>query len=90
MRRSGERRWRLAVHRRYRRLLARHGSAQTDHAGAVGLPSAAEAAHLMRFDLIVSFDSPNMRTMFDHVVADVREAFPGYDVQVQFDFDVSD
>lgn len=49
-----------------------------------------EAAHLMRFDLIVSFDSPNMRTMFDHVVADVREAFPGYDVQVQFDFDVSD
>lgn len=44
----------------------------------------------MRFDIIVSFDAPNMRTMFDHVVADVREAFPGYDVQAQLDTDISD
>lgn len=44
----------------------------------------------MRFDIIVSFDSPNMQVMYDHVVNDVREAFPDYDVQVQFDFDISD
>ncbi|MBR1404068.1 MAG: cation transporter [Treponema sp.] len=44
----------------------------------------------MRFDIIVSFDSPNMQTMFNHVVEDVREAFPDYNVQVQFDTDISD
>lgn len=44
----------------------------------------------MRFDIIVSFDAPNMQSMFDHVVADVREAFPDYDVQVQFDTDICD
>ena len=49
-----------------------------------------EEAKKMRFDIIVSFDSPNMQAMYNHVVADVREAFPDYDVQVQFDFDVSD
>ena len=49
-----------------------------------------EAAKIMRFDIVVSFDSPNMKVMYNHVVADVREAFPDYDVQVQFDFDISD
>lgn len=49
-----------------------------------------EGAKSMRFDIIVSFDSPDMQTMFNHVVSDVREAFPEYDVQAQFDTDVSD
>lgn len=49
-----------------------------------------EVAKKMRFDIIVSFDSPNMKTMYNHVVDDVREAFPDYDIQVQFDFDISD
>lgn len=49
-----------------------------------------EVAKIMRFDIIVSFDSPNMKVMYNHVVADVREAFPDYEVQVQFDFDISD
>ena len=49
-----------------------------------------EVAKVMRFDIVVSFDSPNMQVMYDHVVSDVREAFPDYDVQVQFDFDISD
>lgn len=44
----------------------------------------------MRFDLIVSFDSPDMKIMFQHVVDDVKSAFPDYDVQVQFDTDISD
>ena len=44
----------------------------------------------MRFDIIVSFDAPNMQSMVDHVVAAVREAFPDYDVQVQFDTDICD
>ena len=49
-----------------------------------------EAAKIMRFDIIVSFDSPNMQVMYNHVVDDVKQAFPDYDIQVQFDFDVSD
>ena len=49
-----------------------------------------EKEKIMRFDLIVSFDSPNMKAMFRHVVTDIKEAYPDYDVQVQFDMDVSD
>jgi len=49
-----------------------------------------EAEKIMRFDIVVSFDSPNMQAMYNHVVNDVKEAFPDYDVQVQFDFDISD
>jgi hypothetical protein len=49
-----------------------------------------EKAKVMRFDIIVSFDSLSMKEMFNHVVQDVRDAFPDYDVQVQFDVDISD
>lgn len=49
-----------------------------------------EQAKKMRFDIIVSFDSLSMKEMFNHVVQDVRDAFPDYDVQVQFDVDISD
>ena len=42
------------------------------------------------FDIIVSFDSLSMKEMFNHVVQDVKDAFPDYDVQVQFDVDISD
>ena len=49
-----------------------------------------EKAKIMRFDIIVSFDSLSMKEMFNHVVQDVRDAFPDYDVQVQFDVDISD
>lgn len=49
-----------------------------------------EQVKQMRFDIIVSFESLSMREMFNHVVEDVRDAFPDYDVQVQFDIDISD
>ncbi|WP_407427724.1 cation diffusion facilitator family transporter [Treponema sp.] len=49
-----------------------------------------EANKIMRFDIIVSFDSPDMHIMYNHVVDDVKQAFPDYDIQVQFDFDISD
>lgn len=45
---------------------------------------------VMRFDIIVSFEARNMREMFEHVVNDVKEAYPDYQVQVQFDIDISD
>ena len=49
-----------------------------------------EEEKTMRFDIIVSFDSLNMQQLFLHVVDDVKTAFPDYDVQVQFDTDISD
>ena len=49
-----------------------------------------ETEKLMRFDIIVSFDSLNMNELFNHVVEDVRDAFPDYNVQVQLDTDISD
>ena len=49
-----------------------------------------EKTKVMRFDIIVSFESASMKDMFNHVVQDVRDAFPDYDVQVQFDVDISD
>ena len=49
-----------------------------------------EKEKTMRFDIIVSFESLDMKQLFMHVVEDVKEAFPDYDVQVQFDTDISD
>ena len=45
---------------------------------------------IIRFDIIVSFDSLNMQQLFNHVVDDVKAEFPDYNVQVQFDTDISD
>ena len=44
----------------------------------------------MRFDIVISFDSPDMEKVYNHVVNDIREAFPDYDIQVQSDTDISD
>jgi len=49
-----------------------------------------EEKKIMRFDIIVSFESLSMKELFNHVVEDVCQAFPDYDIQVQFDTDISD
>ncbi|MBP5519451.1 MAG: cation transporter [Treponema sp.] len=49
-----------------------------------------EVSKIMRFDIIVSFETLSMQDLFKHVVEDVRDAFPDYDVQVQMDIDISD
>lgn len=49
-----------------------------------------EKAKIMRFDIIVSFDSLDMEGIYNHVVEDVKKAFPDYTLEVQFDFDISD
>ena len=49
-----------------------------------------EKEKIMRFDIIVSFDSLDMEAIYNHVVEDVEHAFPDYKVEVQFDFDISD
>ena len=49
-----------------------------------------QKAKIMRFDIIVSFDSLDMEGIYNHVVEDVKKAFPDYTLEVQFDFDISD
>lgn len=49
-----------------------------------------EEEKLMRFDVVVSFNSPDMNAIHRHVTEDVQEAFPDYDIQIQMDYDISD
>ena len=49
-----------------------------------------ETDKIMRFDVVVSFDSPDIKAMHRHIIEDIQEAFPDYDVQVQLDYDISD
>ena len=48
-----------------------------------------EQTKQMRFDIVVSF-AENMKEKFNHVVEEVRNAFPDYDIQVNMDIDISD
>ena len=44
----------------------------------------------MRFDIVVSFDAKNRRDVYKEVVADVKKAFPDYELQVAMDTDFSE
>ena len=44
----------------------------------------------IRFDVVISFDAKDRRAVFDEVVADVRKAFPGYQLQVAMDTDYAE
>ena len=44
----------------------------------------------MRFDVVVSFDAPDRRKVFEEVVADVQRAYPDYVLQVALDTDFSE
>lgn len=42
------------------------------------------------FDVVVDFDEQDREGLIAHIVGDVKEALPGYDVQVTIDNDISD
>ena len=44
----------------------------------------------MRFDIVVSFDAKDRRTVYNEVVSDVQKAFPDYELQVAMDTDFSE
>ena len=44
----------------------------------------------MRFDIVVSFDAGDRRSVFTEVVSDVQQAFPEYQLQVAMDTDFSE
>lgn len=49
-----------------------------------------EDRRLMTFDVVVSFDAPDRRAEFEQIVAEVRAAYPDYQVVAALDTDVSD
>ncbi len=44
----------------------------------------------LRFDIVVGFSAPDREALYDHVVKDVQELYPDYDLRVGFDADLSD
>lgn len=44
----------------------------------------------MRFDVVISFNAPDRKSVFWAVYEDVTRAFPGYDVQMALDTDFSE
>ena len=44
----------------------------------------------MRFDLVISFDAKDRREVYRNVIADVRKAFPDYELQVAMDTDFTE
>jgi len=44
----------------------------------------------MRFDIVVSFDAKDRREVYTNVIADVKKAFPDYELQVAMDTDFTE
>ncbi len=44
----------------------------------------------MRFDVILSFDLPDRQAAYEDILAEVRQAWPGWDVRITLDSDISD
>ena len=49
-----------------------------------------EAQKVIRFDIVVSFDAPSRRAVFDEAVAQVKAAYPDYQILAALDTDFSD
>ena len=44
----------------------------------------------MRFDIVISFDAEDRKALYSEVVADVQQAFPGYQLRVAMDTDFAE
>ena len=44
----------------------------------------------MRFDIVVSFDAPDRKAVYNRVVSEVKSAFPDYELQVFMDTDFAE
>ena len=42
------------------------------------------------FDIIIDFDEKDTEGLYNHIMADVKEAAPGFEVHIQLDYDISD
>ena len=44
----------------------------------------------IQFDVIIDFDAPDRLALYNHIVQEVREAYPDYEVNVVLDVDLTD
>ena len=44
----------------------------------------------IQFDVIIDFDAPDRLALYNHIVQEVREAYPDYEVNVALDVDLTD
>ena len=44
----------------------------------------------IRFDIVISFDAKDRRSLYNEIVADVQKAFPDYVLQVAMDTDFAE
>ena len=44
----------------------------------------------IRFDVVISFDAPDRRTVYNDVLKDVQEEYPGYELQAAMDTDFTE
>jgi hypothetical protein len=44
----------------------------------------------MTFDIIIDFAVPDRSALYEHILSEVRGAFPDYNVSVTLDLDISD
>jgi cation diffusion facilitator family transporter len=44
----------------------------------------------IQFDVIIDFDAPDRIALYNHIVQEVREAYPDYEVNVALDVDLTD
>ncbi|MBO4547974.1 MAG: cation transporter, partial [Abditibacteriota bacterium] len=49
-----------------------------------------KADKLLRFDVVVSFDAPDRRQVYEEICGAAREAFPGFTLQVTMDTDFTE
>ena len=63
-----------------------------DHSGVLQMHGfyLDEERKTMTFDLILDFDQPDRRGMYEHILEEVRGMYPDYDVNITLDSDISD
>ncbi len=44
----------------------------------------------MRFDVVISFDAPDRKSVYNDILSDVQKAFPGYTFQIALDTDYAE
>ncbi len=44
----------------------------------------------MRFDIVISFDASDRKTVYQNIIADIQTEYPGYQLQVTMDTDFSE
>ena len=46
--------------------------------------------NLIQFDVVIGFDADDRRALCDRIIAEVRAAYPAYELRVTMDNDMSD